>query len=381
MTEPSSPNPPSKPDDLPPPSLSPPLETTTSKSHNQTLPIGAASLEPQLKSFRDTLIDGDASRTPPLVTLEELIAAKGLMETNMSMADDGHCTGAVKIPKVRIPKAIWQRLCTLFQNAIIVKLLGKSVHFHVLQVRLQKEWHTEWHTEYEYDFIDIVLGYYIVKFGSSKDRLNVLTGGPYKIFDHYLIVQPWEPSFQLAGAKAPKTAVWVKLYGVPAMCYYEAVVLYVARKLGNPIKVDRVTLMATRGKFARVCVEIDLRKKLPSSIDLDLEEWPQSLVLVEYEGLHKICFHCGEYGHKEDSCGFKNPPIAESKDPVAIDVSNKDQAKAIVALSQTLKPETEENNMVYGSWMIAKRKPRKNNQTKNMARNHNTDTTTRQENM
>ncbi|GLT84702.1 hypothetical protein SLE2022_029190 [Rubroshorea leprosula] len=226
----------------------------------------------------------------------------------------------------------------------------------------------EWRTEYEHDFIDIGLGYYIVKFASPEDRMAMLIGGPYKIFDHYLTVQPWEPSFQPARAKAPKIAVWIKLHGVLAMCYHESVVLYLARKLGNPIKVDRGTLLATRGKFARVCVEVDLSQRLPSTVDLDLEELPQSLILVEYKGLHRICFHCGEYGHKEEACRFKNPtPVKEDGGGVPKFTGvNGDCARAIVALSQTLKSETSENDMIYGPWMIAKRKPRKVNQPRSM---------------
>ncbi|GLT29389.1 hypothetical protein SLA2020_042610 [Shorea laevis] len=135
----------------------------------------------------------------------------------------------------------------------------------------------------------------------------VLTGGPYKLFDHYLAVQPWEPRFHPTRAKAPKTAVWVKLHGVPIACFYEAICLYLGSKIGKPIKVDPATLLATRGKFARVCVEVDLNQPLPSSVDLDLEGLPQSLISIEFEGLHKICFHCGEFGHAEDHCRYKNP--------------------------------------------------------------------------
>ncbi|GKU90275.1 hypothetical protein SLEP1_g4285 [Rubroshorea leprosula] len=127
-----------------------------------------------------------------------------------------------KVPKVKIPKAIWQCLCTPWKNAIIIKLLG----------------------------------------------------GPYKFFDHYLAVQPWDPSFHLARAKAPKTTVWVKLHGVPSMCFHEAIVLYLGSKLGKPIKVDSITLLGTREKFACVCVEVDLSQQLPSSVALDLEELP-----------------------------------------------------------------------------------------------------------
>lgn len=43
-----------------------------------------------------------------------------------------------------------------------------------------------------------------------------------------------------------------------------------------------------RGKFARVCVEIDTSKPLRSGYTLRAKHLP-----MQYEGLHTLCFHCG----------------------------------------------------------------------------------------
>ncbi|KAL3534260.1 hypothetical protein ACH5RR_002721 [Cinchona calisaya] len=57
------------------------------------------------------------------------------------------------------------------------------------------------------------------------------------------------------------------------------------------------TTNACRGKYARVCVEIDLNKPLVPFI------WVGDVLQsMEYEGLHQICFECGEYGHRQDVC-------------------------------------------------------------------------------
>ncbi|GLT26420.1 hypothetical protein SLA2020_014870 [Shorea laevis] len=186
------------------------------------------------------------------------------------MMEDGVNPQKAKVPKVRIPKSIWERLCAPWKNAIIIKLLGKTVNFHLLHARLLRLSRIEG----DFEMIDVGLGYYIVKFSTPQDCSLVLTSGPYKMFDHYLTVQPWEPSFHPARAKAPKTTVWIKLLGVPMLCYEEAIVLYLGSKIGKPIKVDQTTLLATRGQFARVCVEVDLSQQLPSSVDSDLEELP-----------------------------------------------------------------------------------------------------------
>ncbi|GKV44406.1 hypothetical protein SLEP1_g51593 [Rubroshorea leprosula] len=195
----------------------------------------------------------------------------------------------------------------------------------------------EWRTEQEYEVIDVGMGYFIVRFAMPVDCSRILTGGPYKFFDHYLAIQPWEPSFHPVREKAPKTAVWVKLHGAPSMCFHEAIVLYLASKLGKPIKVDSVTLLGAREKFARVCVEVDLSQKLPSTLDLDPEELPQTMVLVEYEGLHRICFHCVEFGHTEDYCHYKHPGKTIS--------TGNPNAQAMIELTQALKPNMAENNM------------------------------------
>ncbi|GKV04186.1 hypothetical protein SLEP1_g16380 [Rubroshorea leprosula] len=148
-----------------------------------------------------------------MVTYEELVEANLAVE--LPMAEDGVDTMKAKVPKVKIAKAIWQHLCVLWKNVVIIKLLEKSINFHILHAQLLKEWKTE----QEYEVIDVGIGYFIVRFATQEDYSRVLMGGPYKFFDLYLTVQSWEPSFHPARAKAPKTAVWVKLHGVSLMCF------------------------------------------------------------------------------------------------------------------------------------------------------------------
>ncbi|GLT68080.1 hypothetical protein SLA2020_403400 [Shorea laevis] len=244
-----SPAPPSLDPNLPTPPLPPDLAITAQKSTPSALdPLRQTShsLDLPVKSFKDTLVDGSSVMEPPLVTYEELVAANLDLETTTPMVKDGTNPPQSKIPKVRIPKSIWQRLCAPWKNVVIIKVLGKSVNFHLLHSRLLKEWRTE----SEFEIIDVGLGYYIVRFSSPQDCSMVLIGGPYKMFHHYLAVQPWEPGFHQARAKAPKMAVWVKLHGVPIVCYYKAICLYLGSKIGKPLKVDPATLLATRGKFA-----------------------------------------------------------------------------------------------------------------------------------
>lgn len=73
--------------------------------------------------------------------------------------------------------------------------------------------------------------------------------------------------------------------------------LGIASVIGKPIRVDRNTLNVERGRFARVCVEIDLTQPVVGKYCLD-DHWFR----VEYEGLHLICSKCGCYGHMTRNC-------------------------------------------------------------------------------
>lgn len=54
--------------------------------------------------------------------------------------------------------------------------------------------------------------------------------------------------------------------------------------VGTPVKVYMHTLKVDRGKFARMCVEIDLTQLVVRRVGIN-GEWYQ----VQYEGLHIIC--------------------------------------------------------------------------------------------
>lgn len=56
----------------------------------------------------------------------------------------------------------------------------------------------------------------------------------------------------------------------------------IAKRIGRPLKLDETTASASRLRFARVCIEIDLEKLLVSQFRLENVAEPQ---LVEYEAL------------------------------------------------------------------------------------------------
>lgn len=71
-------------------------------------------------------------------------------------------------------------------------------------------------------------------------------------------------------------------------------------EIGKTIKVDITTLATTRGRFAKVCIEIDLGKPLRSRCTMRGREWR-----LQYEGLHDMCYMCEKYRHQQVACPKK----------------------------------------------------------------------------
>lgn len=63
------------------------------------------------------------------------------------------------------------------------------------------------------------------------------------------------------------------------------------------MRIQNAGVTNARGRFAIFCVELDL--SLPLVPTVCLAGVPTA---VEYEGLHQICFECGQYGHRAEGC-------------------------------------------------------------------------------
>lgn len=109
----------------------------------------------------------------------------------------------------------------------------------------------------------IILGhaYYLVRFTNLQDRERVLTNGPWTVQGHYLTVSQWSPSFKTSEATVESTLAWICFPDLSMMFYDEDVLSAIASAIGKLVKIDINTRVATRGRLARVCVEIDLTNR------------------------------------------------------------------------------------------------------------------------
>ena len=123
------------------------------------------------------------------------------------------------------------------------------------------------------------------------------------------------------------------------MDYYDIGILYVlGSQIGEVLCIDRDTLNRSKGRFARICVKIDLSKPLLPCIKVNGVEKK-----IEYEGLHLICFRCGMYGHDLDHCSFANN---DTENMIIPDKVVKEQSP--LTNGSDAEP--------YGEWMVVQRR-------------------------
>ncbi|CAN1150733.1 hypothetical protein LINPERHAP2_LOCUS17751 [Linum perenne] len=194
---------------------------------------------------------------------------------------------------------------------------------------------------------DMGAGFFTARFDSSEDYRRALLEGPWKIGEHYIVPRLWQEGFDPCTDNLSHTLVWVWLPGLPLEFFTETFLRRIGDKIGQLVRIDPTTLAMERGNYARICVRVDLSKKLLSKYKL-----LHKIRRVEYEGLHVVCFKCGIYGHTIDLC------------PSAKAAETAEQDKELVHsnplfLEEVLAKERPEVFEEYGPWMLAKSRSRK----------------------
>lgn len=84
--------------------------------------------------------------------------------------------------------------------------------------------------------------------------------------------QKWTPDFNAYTDRITHLTVWVRVCGLHAERFDPHCMKQIGDLIGSTRKVDLWTTSQTRGKFARVCVEIVLRKPLDANLKVK-DEW------------------------------------------------------------------------------------------------------------
>ncbi|XP_045798137.1 uncharacterized protein LOC123892394 [Trifolium pratense] len=306
----------------------------------------------EMISFRDKVLGKQAVITRERVDLlANKLAKVELVKGNRLM------------PMLHVEGKVIEELSIPWKDALVIKLLGKKLGYNTMKNKLE----TTWKLVGGIELMDIGNAFYMVKFDGEDDKNKVINGGPWMIYDHYLAVSQWSPTFNAATATIDKTMVWIRVPSLNLVYYDESLLWALASMVGNPVKVDLHTLRVERGRFARMCVEIDLTKPVVGRVGVN-GEWYQ----VQYEGLHIICTQCGCYGHLLKDCAqTKKKPVTEvaktanspaTEGTPVTPPQTQIEAKITEDSAWNMVPNREEGDpdFLHGDWIRVERKKRGN---------------------
>ncbi|KAL4273826.1 hypothetical protein GQ457_13G020550 [Hibiscus cannabinus] len=306
------------------------LDTPAAVSHAvipalPTDPSRASTVSPP--SYKDTLM---ASGSPHLTNTaaftdnEEITLVDG--DVTRSMVD-----GLISIVFSERVQALAVKN---FELTVVVKLLGRRIGYNTLRSRLLDMWKPK----EAFRLMDIENDYFLVTFKSRPDYSNAISGGPWVLFGHYLVVEPWTTEFSTSQSHPNRVLAWICLPGLPVTLYQRSMITAIGECIGPVLKIDYQTESGCRGRFARMAVSLDLRKPLVSKLSIN-----GRLQVVEYESLPTIYFECGKYGHVKDVC----PVVTNATGAVS------ESTAVPVAASPAMTDEP------FGPWMKVERRPRR----------------------
>uniref|UniRef100_A0A7N2KTI6 DUF4283 domain-containing protein n=1 Tax=Quercus lobata TaxID=97700 RepID=A0A7N2KTI6_QUELO len=176
------------------------------------------------------------------------------LESNIEEESDQD--GSLRIGFSREEKV---QMRTPWQKALIIKTFGRRMAFSFLVERVRKMWNPCGGM----DCIDLGYDYFLVKFELDEDVDTILMGGPWFIGQQFIAIRQWEPEFKASTATLSSVAVWIRLPELPIEYYEPNALLKIGKAIGPILRIDSHTANGEKGRFARLCIQVNLDKPLP----------------------------------------------------------------------------------------------------------------------
>lgn len=106
-------------------------------------------------------------------------------------------------------------------------------------------------------------GYYVVKFQSMADQ-TILYDGPYTINYRPMILKQWSPELNFNEEFLTEIPLWVVFPKLPMTGWSCDSLSRLTSAIGTSLFADKYTTKQTQISFARVLIEVNVTKSLPT---------------------------------------------------------------------------------------------------------------------
>lgn len=293
-----------------------------------------------MASFKDVLIRdskaGDSRKHQTLPSVDDL-------KTNPSIHANLEelCDGEEDIPnieEVEIPD------CEKFENLFLIgKLLGESIPLKTIMSKTKADWTPSG----EVQCVDMGNEFILIKFVNEMDCNHVFFNQPWFVQGQIFNLQRWRRDFDPFKEPIASAVTWVRLPSLPVELWGEPILRKLLKQIGKVIKIDIDSEEVSNGRFAKVCVQVDILKPLKMEIKYKKGNHIKT-VLVDYENLTDICYGCGQQDHK-----FENHPLFPKSFSIKAEKRFSDSS-----LHKNFNAETNDSTQANENWVVIKPKRR-----------------------
>nr|KYP72588.1 hypothetical protein KK1_005184 [Cajanus cajan] len=144
-------------------------------------------------------------------------------------------------PIIPVSQEEFEEWCAPWRKSLVINVLGRKISYKMLDNKVQREWAKMG----AMSLVDLNQDFYLAQFASEDDYKHALFESPWLIADHYIYSGRYTKQTR-------KIAAWIRIPGLPIELFNDRFLWRVGSKLGTMLKIDKLTSIQTRGKFARI---------------------------------------------------------------------------------------------------------------------------------
>jgi len=299
-----------------------PLPHSTTLTNSSTSNSLAESVPPALDPNETSAVHGFASFSDALrrgvmnsgtendVTTPSSVVEPAHPETNPRVISRPSPSVLGTEPSVPIPQDTDSSppLDDLLALCLLAKTWGESISLPLIISKTKLDWK---YVKGLVEYIELGNGWILLKFSTVADKDYVWHNRPWFVKGLNLVLTAWVPFFDPYSAVISYIDQWVRISRLPWEFWEEVTLTSLLQPIGKVIRIDQNTLLRKKGRFARVCLHLDVSKPLPGTLAIPTPNCTL-FIPITYEGIHEVCALCGAPEHLLDQCpSLPTPPKME----------------------------------------------------------------------
>ncbi|KAF9599390.1 hypothetical protein IFM89_036947 [Coptis chinensis] len=176
--------------------------------------------------------------------------------------------------------------------------------YSIVKTQVEKKWNLKGQLDISLDGDMFYFGFH-----NLEDRDYVLDEGSFHMMGKLFIIRKWTREIEDSRGSIKNVPLWVKFHKVPKQLWNATGLSKIASTIGKPLFMDKNTEEKMMLSFARVCVEIDATKELPTTLQIRIRSSKIATVEFQYPLKPLICTECKMLGHATTKCKPTSPPL------------------------------------------------------------------------